>query len=238
MHTNCCNANGPRGFLTFLRSLIRAEGDAAIMDFYASATEVVTIPALGRDISFEVFTDYPQNGRVRIQCRTAGSYVLSLRIPGWCASASVKVNGESTKNVPAVGGHFRIKREWRAGDAVLLDFGMKAEMHRLGRCVAFTRGPVLLARDTRFADGPIDEPLRYGALNGKGSLPDFVPVRNGNADMHMVFGTFLPMGRHWTNENGKLPSIVRFCDYASAANEWTPENACRVWLPEEYGRNE
>ena len=28
------------------------------------------------------------------------------------------------------------------------------------------------------------------------------------------------------------------CDYASAANTWSPENACRVWLPEEYGRNE
>ena len=239
MHTNCCNANGPRGFLTFLRSLIRAEGDGAIMDFYVSATEIVTVPALGRDISFEVFTDYPQNGRVRILCRTAGGYVLSLRIPGWCASASVKVNGAvCTKNVPAAGEYFRIKRDWRAGDVVLLDFEMKAEMHRIGHCVAFTRGPILLARDTRFADGPLDEPLRYGALSGKGPLPDFVPVRNGNADMRMVFGTFLPMGSHWTNENGRLLSIVRFCDYASAANEWTPENACRVWLPEEYGRNE
>ena len=238
MHTNCCNANGPRGFLTFLRSVIRGRGNAAIMNFYTSATETVAVPGLGKDVTFDVYTDYPQHGRVQIKCRTPGRYVLSLRIPGWCREATVKINGADAPSKPVSGCYFDIDREWRAGDAVLVDFGMKAEIHRLGHCVAFTRGPVLLARDTRFADGPLDEPLRYGALRGESSLPDFVPVRNSNKDMQMVFGTFLPLGRHWTNENGKLPSIVRFCDYASAANEWTPENACRVWLPEEYGRNE
>ena len=238
MHTNCCNANGPRGFLTFLRGLIRSEDDAAIMDFYASATETVTIPALGRDVSFDVYTDYPRNGRVRIQCRTSGGYVLSLRVPGWCASASIKVNGVGSGVVPAAGEYFKIRREWRAGDVVTVDFGMKAAMHRLDHSVAFTWGPVLLARDTRFADGPIDEPISHGALRETTSFPDFMPVRNTGYDMQMVFAAALPIGRHWTSENGKLWSSVRFCDYASAANEWIAENACRVWLPEEYGRSE
>ena len=70
------------------------------------------------------------------------------------------------------------------------------------------------------------------------SAPVFVPVQSCTEDMWMVFETALPLGLNWVGENGKLPLSVRFCDYASAANMWSPENACRVWLPEEYGRNE
>ncbi len=31
---------------------------------------------------------------------------------------------------------------------------------------------------------------------------------------------------------GGLPDVVRFTDYASAGNLWTPGNRYRVWLPE------
>ena len=238
MHTNCCNANGPRGFLTFLRGMVRAKDDAAIMDFYASATEKVCIPSIGKDVWFEVYTYYPKEDAVTITCKTAGSYALTLRIPAWSEKTEVSVNGKGIETKPVAGGYLNLCREWKEGDVVELKFDMKTRVHRLDHCLAFTRGPILLARDTRFCDGPLDEPLRRGKVNDGDSAPVFVPVQSCTEDMWMVFETTLPLGLHWVGENGKLPLGVRFCDYASAANAWSPENACRVWIPEEYGRNE
>ena len=238
MHTNCCNANGPRGFLTFLRSMVRANDDSAIMDFYASATEKVSISAIGKDVWFEVYTYYPKEDAVTVTCKTAGSYALTLRIPAWSEKAEVSVNGKGVEPNPVAGSYLSLRREWKEGDVVELKFDMKTRVHRLDHFIAFTRGPILLARDTRFCDGPLDEPLRRGKVADGASAPVFVPVQSYTEDMWMVFETTLPLGLHWVGENGKLPLSVRFCDYASAANTWSPENACRVWLPEEYGRNE
>ena len=238
MHTNCCNANGPRGFLTVLRGMVRAKDDAAIMYFYASATEKVCIPSIGKDVWFEVYTYYPKEDAVTITCKTAGSYALTLRIPAWSEKTEVSVNGKGIETKPVAGGYLNLRREWKEGDVVELKFDMKTRVHRLDHCLAFTRGPILLARDTRFCDGPLDEPMRRGKVNDGESAPVFVPVQSYTEDMWMVFETTLPLGLHWVGENGKLPLSVRFCDYASAANTWSPENACRVWLPEEYGRNE
>jgi len=237
MHTNCCNANGPRGFLTFLLSMVRARGDEIILDLFPSATVKVSLPSAGGDVTFDVYTDYPKTGVVDISCKTSGRYALSLRIPSWCESATVAVNGAKVEDKPSADGHLVLRREWKAGDTVSMNFDLRVKVHRLDHCVAFTRGPILLARDTRFGDGLLDEPIRHGMIRGD-STPVFTPVRNGRENMWMVFETKLPLGCHWTSEDGKLWSSVRFCDYASAANQWHPENACRVWFPEEYGRNE
>ena len=46
----------------------------------------------------------------------------------------------------------------------------------------------------------------------------------------MTFEAELPFGSHDDNPDGRLPASIRFCDYASAANEWRPENVCRTWF--------
>ena len=40
----------------------------------------------------------------------------------------------------------------------------------------------------------------------------------------------LPFGCHDENPDGRLSASARFCDYASAAGEWTPANVCRTWF--------
>jgi len=100
---------------------------------------------------------------------------VRLRIPAWSAKTEVKLNGKVLDGV-AAGSYFTIERDWKLGDIVEVKFDMPVVAHTLDHHVAFTRGPVLLARDSRFADGDLTEPFRHGIKDGQ-IMPTFAPVR-------------------------------------------------------------
>ena len=114
---------------------------------------------------------------------------------------------------------------------------MPVVAHTLDHNVAFTRGPVLLARDSRFADGDMTEPIRRGIRDGA-VMPTFAAVRIPSDDMWMAFSATLPIGSHSANPEGRLPETVFFCDYASAGNDWRRDTHYRTWFPVEYGPEE
>ena len=232
MHTNCCNENGPRGFVSFLRSMVQAKGDDVYLNYYASSRAKIRIPATGETAEFEIHTLYPKEGHVDIFVRTAKptKFKFSVRIPGWAAGVKMLVNKANIEAKYLTPGRWVMhEREWRDGDRFQLDFELPVKMHRLEDSVAFTRGPVLLARDTRFADGDLSEALRKEVVR-RDFTGTFSPVRSPDPSMWMAFEAELPFGTHGENPNGRLPASVRFCDYASAANAWRPENVCRTWF--------
>ena len=232
MHTDCCNANGPRGFLVFLRELFRTADGVATFNFYASALVKETLPS-GRAVAFDMYSLYPRDNSARIVSHTTGPLKLRLRIPSWSAKTVVKVNGAAQQNV-ASGGYFTIDCDWRLGDIVEIAFDMPVVAHVREHHVAFTRGPVLLARDSRFADGDLMEPLRGGIRDGQ-VQPAFAAVRAPSDDLWMTFAATLPLGSHHANPEGRLPATVFFCDYASAGNTWRRDDFYRTWFPVELG---
>ena len=238
MHTDCCTANGPRGFLCFLKGFFRTTGDAAVFNFYASALVKGVIPQTGKKVAFDMYSLYPRSNTARIVSHTenAGVVPLKLRIPKWSEATVVKVNGQEQKGaVP--GAYITVEREWKLGDIVEIRFDMPVVAHKLEHNVAFTRGPVLLARDSRFGDGDFNEPFRRGIKDGQ-RMTGFADVRTPSGDIWMAFSATLPIGSHHENPEGALPSTVFFCDYASAGNTWQRENYYRTWFPEEYGPTE
>ena len=237
MHTDCCTANGPRGFLCFLKEFFRTKDDAAVFNFYASALVKGTLPD-GRKVAFDMYSLYPRSDWARIVSHTEGVGVvpLKLRIPAWSEKTVVKLNGKALDGVKA-GGYFTVAHEWRLGDVVEISFSMPVVAHTLARNVAFTRGPVLLARDSRFADGDMTEPFRRGIKEGQ-TMPTFAAVRSPSDDIWMAFSATLPVGSHHENPEGHLPTTVFFCDYASAGNTWHRDNYYRTWFPVEYGPEE
>ena len=231
MHTDCCTANGPRGFLTFLRALFTADGDTATLNFYTSAIIRASL-GNGQVAMFDMYSLYPRGNTARLVCHSAGAFSLRLRIPGWCKAATVSVNGEKRDVVTS--GYFALRREWALGDIVEITFEMPVVAHLLEHHAAFTRGPVLLARDSRFADGDLAEPFRPNAIQDGAVCPTFAPVRTPSDDIWMAFTATLPIGGHHANPEGALPSSVTFCDYASAGNTWRREDYYRTWIPVEY----
>ncbi len=238
MHTDCCTANGPWGFLCFLKGFFRTTGDAAVFNFYASALVKGVIPQTGKKVAFDMYSLYPRSNTARIVSHTenAGVVPLKLRIPKWSEATVVKVNGEEQKGaVP--GTYITIEREWKLGDIVEIRFDMPVVAHKLEHNIAFTRGPVLLARDSRFGDGDFTEPFRRGIKDGQ-RMTGFADVRTPSGDIWMAFSATLPIGSHHENPEGALPATVFFCDYASAGNTWQRDNYYRTWFPEEYAPTE
>ena len=235
MHTDCCTANGPRGFLCFLKELFTTRGDAATFNFYSSALVKGELSG-GRKAAFDMYSLYPRTDYVRIVSHTTGAVPVRLRIPAWSAKTEVKLNGKKLDGV-AAGSYFTIDRDWKLGDIVEIKFDMPVVAHTLGHHVAFTRGPVLLARDSRFADGDLTEPFRRGIKDGQ-TMPTFAAVRTPSDDLWMAFSATLPIGSHTENPEARNPTTVFFCDYASAGNTWTRTNFYRTWFPVEYGNDE
>ena len=235
MHTDCCTANGPRGFLCFLKELFTAHGDAATFNFYSSALVKGELSG-GRKVAFDMYSLYPRTDYVRIVSHTTGTVPVRFRIPAWSAKTEVKLNGNVLDGV-AAGSYFNIERDWKLGDIVELKFDMPVVAHTLDHHVAFARGPVLLARDSRFADGDLTEPFRHGIKGGQ-IMPTFAPVRTPSDDIWMAFSATLPIGSHSENPEASLQTTVFFCDYASAGDTWTRDNFYRTWFPVEYSNNE
>ena len=110
---------------------------------------------------------YPFSDGVRLEIveTAGGAWPLFVRIPGWCKTASVKVNGRArTPDAPQRPGTFvRLAREWKKGDVVELSFPSKPVVsHWENDSLAVTRGPLLYAlkigaKETRrtAADWPI-----------------------------------------------------------------------------------
>ena len=238
MHTNCCNANGPRGFLAFLRSILMAKGDEVFVNYYVSSRAAIKIPALEEKALFEMHTLYPKEGGVDIRFRGSKpmKFSLSVRVPRWAMlGAQVKVNGKGVsfsrrQSGALVTRYVTIDREWRPGDAVSLELPLTVEAHRLGSSVAFTRGPVLLARDSRFGDGELAEVIRDGDF-AKMAESFRLERSTSGEEMAMTVSGELPLGANNQNPDQRQLATVRFCDYASAGNRWWADNAYRSWLP-------
>ena len=227
MHTDCCTSNGPRGFLCFLKELCRNDGKTATFNFYASA--LVN--------GFDMYSLYPRANFVRIVSHTEGPLAVRLRIPSWSAKTDVAVNGKALEGAKA-GSYFTISRDWKLGDIVTISFDMPVVAHTLDHNVAFTRGPVLLARDSRFADGDMMEPFRAWTVKDGQRMDSFSAVRTPSDDIWMAFSATLPIGSHSENPEAANPTTVFFCDYASAGNLCRQSNFYRTWFPVEYGPEE
>ena len=233
MHTDCCNANGPRGYLSMLNAFVSATGDVFTVNFYMSGNARAKLSGGENDAHFEMHTFYPKLDTVNLWYRSRGerTFTLRLRIPAFSSRTSVKVNGKPADMPVAAGSYLDLRRKWSAGDKVELVFDMPVEMHRNGDYVAFTRGPICLARDTRFGDDAIDDDVRAGQITPD-VFKSFALVRPPTTDMFMAMSAALPCGCHVENPDaGALPSTVHFTDFASAGNSWQPRDRYQVWLP-------
>lgn len=83
----------------------------------------------GRENRITIETDYPWNGQVEITIENQEDteFTLALRIPDWCSSCSLKINGEEVEAVPEKG-YVLLNRVWKNGDKILLEMDMPVRM--------------------------------------------------------------------------------------------------------------
>lgn len=125
--TACCPSQISR-FMPSVGGYVYATSDDALwVNLYIGSSTTARIN--GNYVSISQETEYPWNGDIEISIdqKKSTRFSLKLRIPGWCDSWSVAVNGKQA-DTEAHDGYVSIDRKWSAGDKVTfsLDMPVKA----------------------------------------------------------------------------------------------------------------
>ena len=162
--TTCCPTNVDR-MIASLPGYLYSTSDEGIWVHLYDNSKLDWHLSGGVKFSLEQKTRYPWEGSVEtaISPEAPAEFALFLRIPGWCESASVSVNGEAARGAPP-GDYLKLDRRWLPGDVVHLEMPMPISLQEsdprvrenLGS-VAVQRGPVVYCLES--VDNP-DVPIR------------------------------------------------------------------------------
>ena len=104
-------------------------------------------------VEVDMTTDFPlgESASLKIRTKAPKKFMLALRRPYWAGDGfSVKVNGQSLKDVPPVDSYVKITRVWRQGDTIELHLPKVLRKEPLPdnpSRMAIIWGPLVLAGD-------------------------------------------------------------------------------------------
>jgi DUF1680 family protein len=152
--TTCCPPNLERTFGSLPGYFYSTSKDGVYVHLYDNSVLDWHLEN-GTPLKIEQKTNYPWEGSVRMKVSPAQAtdFTLYVRIPGWVRNAKVAVNGKAVEGVQA-GQYLPIKRNWKSGDSVTLDFPISTEVitsnprvaEDAGR-VAVQRGPIVFCME-------------------------------------------------------------------------------------------
>ena len=129
-----------------------------------------------RDVTLTQKTNYPWEGAVALTvgCKRPFKSALRLRVPGWCKSYTLAVNGKAVE-ASVEKGYAVMHRKWRDGDKIVLNMDMPAEVVAADPRVkedegyrAVQRGPLVYCIEEvdnpDFAELHIEEDAGFDAL--------------------------------------------------------------------------
>ncbi len=180
-------------------------------------------------MKIEQNSSYPYSDSILISVNPdhPALFTISLRIPAWSENSAIFVNGSKTEGIRP-GNYCSIRRKWKAGDRIMLKLDMRGRMVTLNNHQAILRGPVLLARDSRFNDGDVDE---TGVIVHQDQYVELQNSEKCPENMWMCFTVPVILGTDLEGDHAK-PVAVHYCDFSSAGNTWEPDTRYRVWIPQ------
>jgi DUF1680 family protein len=141
----CCPPNIARLMASLPGYAVTTDHSGLQIQLYTAGDIETTVNGL--PVRIAVRTDYPWDGRVELTVTTDASMILGLRIPGWCNTEDVRLDGD---RVEPVDGYLKLRRDWDSGVTVTLDLPMPARVVQphpridaVRGCVALARGPLV-----------------------------------------------------------------------------------------------
>lgn len=145
--TECCSGNINRMLPNFVSRMWMTDSEGgAVATIYGPSTAIFTTSA--GNLTITCATDYPFADVLTFSVSGAdgASIPLSLRIPTWCSSASVSINGTAADVKLEAGTFVRLPESVKSGDVIVLRLPMPIEKKTLrGQGIYFQRGPLLFA---------------------------------------------------------------------------------------------
>jgi len=146
----CCQHNVAQGWPYYAEHLWLATPGQGLAAVLYAACEVEAQVGDGTKVRIAEQTDYPFSDTVDLTVSTPRSvrFPLLLRIPGWCRTARVSINGRALKVKPQPLSYVLVERTWKQGDKVRLTLPMEITVkvwEKQKGAVSVHRGPLAYA---------------------------------------------------------------------------------------------
>lgn len=162
----CCTAALNRIVPNYVMHMWMATPDNGLAATMYGPCKVSALVADGVPVEIACQTSYPFDETITmtVQLERSVAFPLLLRIPKWCLSPQLQINGTAIPVTTGDNGFVRIERAWNNGDAVKLQLPMSVQLASgndrnadQAPYVTVSYGPLLFAlpiRDTDSANTP------------------------------------------------------------------------------------
>lgn len=170
----CCLSSGPRGVALIPTFAQTTDAEGLVINLYEAGIAHLNL----RDHTSVILTtetQYPSKELVRIAVELAEPkmFAIKLRVPAWCPSAVVEVNGQQRPTLPKVAGYVALQRQWRKGDRITLRLKLGPRLIRGDHLnqgkVALMYGPLVLAADEALLE-------KARPAKGRNTAPALEPI--------------------------------------------------------------
>ncbi|MEI6535591.1 MAG: beta-L-arabinofuranosidase domain-containing protein, partial [Verrucomicrobiaceae bacterium] len=146
----CCQHNHSHGWPYYAEHLWLATPDDGLCAMLYSESTVSARIAGGQTVSVREKTHYPFCDTIEFAISSDAkeaptNFPLYLRVPGWCASPQLTINGRPVEVSAQPGKYIRIERSWNNGDRIELKLPMHVAVRtweKNQKSVSVDRGPL------------------------------------------------------------------------------------------------
>lgn len=238
-YSNCCPPNTIRTIAEIGNYFYSKNENGLWFNLYGSNELKTTI---GEEyLELTETTSYPWAGKVEIKIRKAPKKAISLnfRIPDWCQSASLYLNGKLLQGTDASGSYLAVTEIFNTDDVLFLDLKMDAQLLSSNPLVEDNKNQVAVQR------GPLVYCLEANDLNPGEKLEDIAipaniqfstqPISISETELMALEGNALIAPSNWKgnlyqplNQESHQTKIRLIPHFAWANRE---EADMAVWLP-------
>lgn len=125
----CCGGNKHRCLPNYVVSMwMKTRDNGLAATLYGPSTVTAKVGSANQEVQISQKTNYPFEEEIRFEIKTDRpvAFPLALRLPGWCASPQIKVNGASA-HFERKTGFATIRRTFKPGDVVTLTLPMEVK---------------------------------------------------------------------------------------------------------------
>lgn len=129
----CCTSNMHQGWPLFVQNLWYATPDRGLAALLFAPSKVTALVGDSTEITITEETNYPFEENIRFHFsmdeNITTNFPLRLRIPEWCTTAKVEINGEIYSH-PELNQIIKIERNWKNNDMVELTIPAEIKLNR------------------------------------------------------------------------------------------------------------
>jgi uncharacterized protein len=145
----CCGGNKHRFVPNYASSMwMQTKDNGLAATLYGPCTVNAKVGSSNQAVQITQKTNYPFEEEIRFELKTDRSiaFPLALRIPRWCDSPQIKVNGSGIGSARPQNGFVVIRRSFKSGDVITLNLPMKVKATEWpNNGIGIERGPLVYA---------------------------------------------------------------------------------------------